>query len=47
MDIQTTLITAAKSLIRGFVRIETGLDNIFGPVHRIRIGPDYSMKILV
>ena len=27
-------------------RIQTGLDQIFGQVYRIRIGPEYSMKIL-
>jgi len=45
MDNQNALITAAKCLIRVFW-IETGLDQIFGQVYRIRIGPDYSKKIL-
>jgi len=46
MDIQTALITAIKCLIRVFLRILTRLDQVFGQVYRIRIGPDCSMKIL-
>jgi len=46
MDIQTTLITAVKRLIITFFRTSTGLDQTFGQVYQISIGPDYSMKIL-
>ena len=46
MDIQTALITALKCLITVFFRIQTGLDQIFGQVNRIRIGLDNSKKIL-
>jgi len=30
MDVETALITAVECLIRGFFRILTGLDQIFG-----------------
>jgi len=46
MDIQTAFITAVKRLIIRFFRTSTGLDQTFGQVYQIRIGPDYSMKIL-
>jgi len=48
MDIQTVLITAIKSLIRGFSDINRIRSNIqiFGQCYRIRIGPDYTTKIL-
>ena len=43
--IQTLLITVVKCLII-FFRISTGLDQIFGPYYRIRIGLNYATKIL-
>jgi len=46
MDIQIVFITAAKCLIIGVFQIQTGLDQIFGQVYQIRIGPDYSIKYL-
>ena len=46
MDTQTPSITAVKCLIRGFFRMETGLDQIFGQYYRIRIGLDCTVRIL-
>jgi len=43
MDIKTALITAVECLIRGFFRMKTGWDQIFGWCNRIMIELDSTM----